>query len=65
MGFSRQEYWIGLSCPPPGALPGPGIESTPLEVAGGFFITSVTWKVLSSAYKGTNPIIRPHTHDLI
>ena len=21
VGFSRQEYWSGLSCPPPGALP--------------------------------------------
>ena len=26
MGFSRQEYWTGLSCPPPGDLPDPGIE---------------------------------------
>ena len=26
MGFSRQEYWSGLPCPPPGALPNPGIE---------------------------------------
>ena len=26
MGFSRQEYWSGLSCPPPGDLPNPGIE---------------------------------------
>ena len=23
MGFSRQEYWSGLSCPPPGDLPNP------------------------------------------
>ena len=23
-GFSRQEYWSGLSCPPPGDLPNPG-----------------------------------------
>ena len=30
MGFSRQEYWSGLSFPPPGDLPNPGIElSTP------------------------------------
>ena len=28
MGFSRQEYWSGLLCPPPGHLPNPGIEST-------------------------------------
>ena len=26
MGFSRQEYWSGLPCPPPGHLPNPGIE---------------------------------------
>ena len=26
MGFSRQEYWSGLLCPPPGDLPDPGIE---------------------------------------
>ena len=26
MGFSRQEYWSGLSCPSPGVLPSPGIE---------------------------------------
>ena len=24
--FSRQEYWSGLSCPPPGDLPDPGIK---------------------------------------
>ena len=26
MGFSRQEYWSGLLCHPPGDLPNPGIE---------------------------------------
>ena len=26
MGFSRQEYWSGLTCPSPGDLPNPGIE---------------------------------------
>ena len=26
MGFSRQEYWSGLPCPPAGDLPDPGIE---------------------------------------
>ena len=28
MGFSRQEYWSGLPCPPPGDLPDSGIEPT-------------------------------------
>ena len=26
MGFSRQEYWSGSPCPPPGDLSDPGIE---------------------------------------
>ena len=26
MGFSRQEYWSGLSCPPPRDRPNPGIK---------------------------------------
>ena len=26
MGFSRQEYWSELSCPPPEDLPDPGIK---------------------------------------
>ena len=26
MGFSKQEYWSGLSFPSPGDLPNPGIE---------------------------------------
>ena len=25
-GFSREEYWSGLPCPPPGDLPNPGTE---------------------------------------
>ena len=25
-GLSRQEYWSGLPCPPPGDLPNPGTE---------------------------------------
>ena len=41
MGFSRQEYWSGLSCPPPWDLPDPGMEP---ELAGRFFTTSTTWE---------------------
>ena len=26
MGFSRQKYWNGLPCPPPGYLPNPGSD---------------------------------------
>ena len=43
MGFSRQEYWSGLPCPPPGALPNSGIEPVFLSaLAGRFFTTSAT-----------------------
>ena len=28
MGFSRQEYWCGLPCPPPRDLLHPGLEPT-------------------------------------
>ena len=30
MGFSREEYWSRLPCPPPGNLPDPGIEHASL-----------------------------------
>ena len=30
--FSRQEYWSGLSCPPPGDLPNPRIEPRSLTL---------------------------------
>ena len=42
MEFSRQEYWNGLSCPPPGHLPNPGIEprSPALQVDFFFFLPS-------------------------
>jgi len=49
MGFSRQEYWSGLSCPPPGDLPNPGIEPTslaPPALAGEFFTTCATKEAL-------------------
>ena len=47
MGFSRQEYWSGLSCPPPGDLPDPGVEPESLTspaLAGWFFTTSASWE---------------------
>ena len=32
MECSRQEYWSGLPCPPPGDLPNPEIESASLHL---------------------------------
>ena len=39
IGFSRQECWNGVPCPPPGDLPEPGIELASLTspvLVGGF-----------------------------
>ena len=44
MGFSGQEYWSGLPCPPPGDLLDLGIEPMSLSLAGGFFTTRATWE---------------------
>ena len=49
MGFSRQEYWSGLLCPPPGDLPDPEIKPMSLifpALAGGVLYTSATWEVM-------------------
>ena len=49
MGFSRQEYWSGLLCPPPGDLPNLGVKPvSPASpaLAGRFFTTSATWEAL-------------------
>ena len=53
MGFSRQEYWSGLSFLPPGNHLVPGIEPTSLKPrtsAGRFFTTSGTWKASIPSY---------------
>ena len=53
MGFSRQEYWSGLPCLPPGDLPDPGVKPVSLAstaFAGGFFTTSATWEAPWSGY---------------
>ena len=48
MRFSRQEYWNGLPCSPPGDLPNSGIEPVSLmspALTGGFFTTSAACSV--------------------
>ena len=49
MGFSRQEYWSGLPCPPPGDLPHPGIKPESLISPANWqegFLPSTTWEAL-------------------
>ena len=61
MEFSRQEYWRGLPCPPPGDLPNPEITPASLTspaLAGGFFTTTATWeapKYPAAAAKSLQP----------
>ena len=46
-GFSTQEYWSGLPCPPSRDPLDPGIKSEFLispALAGGFFTTSAPWE---------------------
>ena len=46
LGFSRQEYWSALPCPPPGDFPDSGIKPVSLRsptLAGRIFTTSATW----------------------
>ena len=55
MRFSRQEYWGGFLCCPPGDLPDLGIKPTSLatpELAGGVFTTNTTWSLNGSFRSG-------------
>ena len=50
MGFSRQEYWSGLLCCPPGDLPKPVIKLASLlspSLTGNFFISRASWYILT------------------
>ena len=45
MGFSRQENWSRLPCPPPGDLPHPGTTFLVASaLTGMLFTTSATWE---------------------
>ena len=41
MGFSRQEYWSGLTFPSPGDLPKPGIELESPELQADSLLTEL------------------------
>ena len=59
MEFSRQNYWSGLPCSPPGDPPDPGIEPKSLVSpawADGFFTTSTNWEA---------QLIYVYTYDMI
>ena len=62
MGFSRQEYWGGLPCPPPGGLPNPGIELASLmspALVSGFFTPNSIWEAQSYVHIYPLPLGSP------
>ena len=55
MRFSRQEYWSGFPCPPPGDLPNPGIKPVSRCIScitGGIFTTEPPEKPMIGAKAG-------------
>ena len=53
MGFSKQEYWNGLPCPPPGDLPISGIKSASLMYTAlphRLLTMRTTWEALLTPY---------------
>ena len=54
MGFSRQEYWSGLPCPPSGDLHGPGIE--PMSLMAPALAAAAAAKSLQSCPTLCDPI---------
>ena len=58
MGYSKQEYWSGLPCPPARDLPDPGIKPLSLALADGFFTAGAPWEApgaLTSDQLNQNP----------
>ena len=60
IGFSRQEYWSGVPCPPPGNLPDPGIKPA------SFYVSCIGREVLYHLVPpGKCPLLptkKNHTH---
>ena len=62
MGFSRQEYWSGLPCPPPGDLSDPGIKPTSLvssALGGELFTISATAAAAAKSLQSCRTLCDP------
>ena len=58
IGFSRQEYWSELLCPPPGIFPTLGLNlclSLSPALASRFFTASATWEAQSRPHLSPSP----------
>ena len=80
MGFSRQEHWSGLPCPPPGDLPNPGIEPPSSTLQAGslslrhqgsprFYVWAFkkknTWKASPTSHSCSRPGWSAETRELV
>ena len=65
MEFSRQEYWSGLPCPPPGDLLNPGIEPGSPALQADFFISCATREAQSAATKDLSQVLGDINEKLI
>ena len=48
-GFSKQEYWSGLPCPPPRDLPNSGVEPRPPALQADSFLSEPPGKTLRTS----------------
>ena len=49
-GFSRQDYWSGLPCPPTGDRPNPGMEFRSPALQGDFLPAELPGKLFLDQY---------------
>ena len=61
-GFSRQEYWSGLPCPPPGDLPNPRIEPRSPALHMDSFTILSHQRSPGKKYMGTNEEIEQYVN---
>ena len=61
MGFSRQEYCSGLSFPPPGDLPDPGIEPESPVLQADSLLTELQLLLLLSRFSRVRLCATPET----
>ena len=57
MGFSRQEYWSGLPCPPPGDLPDTRIEPMSPALQVDSLPTEPPWEALIERLYSANTLL--------
>ena len=65
MGFSRQDSWKGLTFPPPGDFPDPGLEpgsSAAIALEGDFITTEPPGKPWKTEHQGANGGFKKYTN---